>query len=43
MANIGAFSAQIVAMVRNMPDEAILDLVRHQLDEVVGARSLPAA
>jgi hypothetical protein len=31
MANIGAFSAQIVRLVRSMPDDAILDLVRNQL------------
>jgi hypothetical protein len=31
MANIDAFSAQIVEMVRNMPAEAILSLVRNQL------------
>lgn len=31
MANLDAFSAQIVRMVREMPDEAILELVKHQL------------
>jgi hypothetical protein len=31
MPNIDAFSAQIVKLVREMPDEAILDLVKHQL------------
>src|SRR5262245_12705769 len=31
MGNIDAFSAQIVRLVREMPDEAILDLVKHQL------------
>jgi hypothetical protein len=40
MANIGAFGAQIVAMVRNMPDEALLDLVKHQLDVFTGGAPL---
>jgi hypothetical protein len=39
MANIGAFGAQIVAMVRSMPDEALLDLVKHQLDVFTGGAS----
>jgi ribosomal protein S25 len=31
MANLDAFTAQIVTLVRSMPDEAILELVRNQL------------
>lgn len=31
MPNIDSFSSQIVAMVRNMPDDAILELVLHKL------------
>lgn len=31
MTKLDAFSAQIVRMVRNMPDQAILELVRNQL------------
>jgi hypothetical protein len=31
MANLDPFAAQIVALVRQMPDDAILELVRHQL------------
>src|ERR1700759_4042563 len=31
MATTDAFSAQIVELVRKMPDEAILELVKHQL------------
>jgi len=34
MATLDAFSKQIVKLVRNMPDEAILDLVRNQLGAV---------
>jgi hypothetical protein len=41
MANIGAFSAEIVRLVRSMPDEAILDLVRNQLG-VLSAGGAPA-
>jgi hypothetical protein len=32
MANIGEFSVQLVALVRSMPDEALLDLVKYRLD-----------
>lgn len=41
MATMDAFSAQIVRMVRDMNDEAILALVKNQLGSVAGA--LPAA
>jgi hypothetical protein len=36
MAKLDPFSAQIVRMVREMPDEALLELVRNQLDSVAG-------
>jgi hypothetical protein len=38
-----AFTAQIVQMVREMPDEAILALVKNQLGAVVGAAGAGAA
>lgn len=41
MATMDAFSAQIVRMVRDMNDEAILALVKNQLGSVAGA--LPSA
>jgi hypothetical protein len=41
MARLDAFSAQIVAYVRNMPDEAILELVRNQLGVVERAMRSP--
>jgi hypothetical protein len=41
MANIDAFSAQIVRLVRQMPDDAILALVKHQLDTVVSGAAVP--
>jgi len=37
MAKLDPFSAQIVNLVRNMPDEAILELVRNQLGVLPGA------
>ena len=40
MAVIDAFSAQIVDLVRRMPDEAILELVRHQLGAISGPSPL---
>ena len=43
MPNIDAFSAQIVKLVREMPDEAILDLVKHQLGALKISRSGRAA
>lgn len=43
MANLDAFTAQIVEMVRNMSDEAILSLVRGQLGSLGGGIELPAA
>jgi hypothetical protein len=43
MANLDAFTAQIVEMVRNMSDEAILSLVRGQLGSLGGGLALPAA
>jgi hypothetical protein len=43
MANIDAFSAQIVRLVREMPDEAILDLVKHQLGALKISRPEKAA
>jgi DNA-binding transcriptional ArsR family regulator len=36
MANIDAFSAQIVQLVRSMPDNAILALVKNQLGALTG-------
>lgn len=41
MAHLDAFSAQIVRLVRQMPDEAILALVRNQLDSVVAVAGVP--
>lgn len=43
MANMDAFSAQIVKLVRAMPDAAILDLVKNQLDKIVPASTPLAA
>ncbi|MFH1604035.1 MAG: hypothetical protein ABIH03_09015 [Pseudomonadota bacterium] len=46
MAKLDPFTAQIVKLVRNMPDEAILELVRNQLGGVVAevaVASAPAA
>ncbi len=40
MANTDAFSAQIVELVRKMPDEAILELVKHQLGAALGVSPL---
>jgi ribosome-binding protein aMBF1 (putative translation factor) len=39
MAKLDPFSAQLVAFVRNMPDEAILELVRNQLALIAPAAS----
>jgi hypothetical protein len=39
MAKLDPFSAQLVAFVRNMPDEAILELVRNQLGLIAPAAS----
>ena len=41
MASIDPFSAEIVRLVRNMSDEAILALVKNQLGNVKGASLLP--
>ena len=41
MSNLDAFSAEIVRLVREMPDEAILELVKNQLSGVEAAPSLP--
>lgn len=41
MAHLDAFSAQIVRLVRQMPDEAILALVRNQLESVVAVAGVP--
>lgn len=43
MPNIDSFSAQLVAMVRNMPDEAILELVLHKLTADEGPAPKAAA
>lgn len=44
MANMDAFSAQLVKLVRAMPDAALLDLVKNQLDKIVpGSAPLAAA
>mgnify|MGYP000582494327 CR=1 FL=1 len=40
MASTDAFSAQIVELVRKMPDEAILELVKHQLGAALGVSPL---
>ena len=40
MANTDAFSAQIVDLVRNMPDEAILALIKNQLGSVTSVSVL---
>lgn len=40
MATTDAFSAQIVELVRKMPDEAILELVKHQLGAALGVSPL---
>lgn len=40
MATTDAFSAQIVQLVRKMPDSAILELVKHQLGAVLGVSPL---
>jgi len=37
MATNDPFSAQLAALVRNMPDEALVELVRNRLGAVVGA------
>jgi hypothetical protein len=42
MASLDPFSAQIVQLVRNMPDDAILALVRNQLGAVTGAAAVVA-
>lgn len=45
MAELDPFSAQIVKLVRNMPDEALLELVRNQLNltgSSAGARARAA-
>ena len=41
MAKLDPFSAQIVSLVRSMPDEAILELVRNQLG-AIGVSPAPA-
>ncbi|MFO0547922.1 MAG: hypothetical protein U0271_06020 [Polyangiaceae bacterium] len=41
MARMDAFSAELVRLVRNMSDEAILALVRNQLGSLPGAPDLP--
>lgn len=43
MATTDAFSAQIVKLVRNMPDEAILALVKNQLGAITGTAGLAVA
>jgi hypothetical protein len=43
MANTDAFSAQIVKLVRDLPDEAILALIKNQLGSVTSASSLSTA
>jgi Replication protein A C terminal len=43
MAKLDPFSQQIVEMVRNMSDEAILELVRNQLGMFEGSGSVVAA
>jgi hypothetical protein len=43
MANLDAFTAQIVEMVRNMSDEGILSLVRGKLGSLGEGLALPAA
>lgn len=43
MPNIDSFSAQLVAMVRNMSDEAILELVLHKLTADEAPAPKPAA
>lgn len=43
MTTMDAFTAQIVQLVREMPDEAILALVRNQLGAVFGVASARAA
>ena len=40
MAKLDPFSAQIVKLVRNMPDDAILELVRNQLGVLPGAAAV---
>ncbi len=43
MAKLDPFTAQIVKLVRNMPDDAILELVRNQLGAEHGVATLTVA